>query len=59
MTGLLDRGRTMRQHAWRLRAMARELEPRLGADLMRIAADLEDEALELETAVGRIVALSE
>jgi len=39
--------------------MARELEPRLGADLMRIAADLEDEALELETAVGRIVALSE
>jgi len=37
----------MRQHAWRLRGIAPELEPRLAADLMRIASDLEYEALEL------------
>ena len=49
MTERMDTARTMRQHAQRLRGMARELEPRLAADLMRIALDLDKAAIEIET----------
>ena len=51
MTDRLEAALTFRQHAWRLRGMARELEPRLAADLLRIALDLDKEAIEIESAV--------
>jgi hypothetical protein len=46
----LDSARMMRRNAMRLRGVACGLEPRLAADLMHIALDLDKEAIELETA---------
>jgi hypothetical protein len=54
-----QRARSLRQQAWRLRGVARELEPRFAADAVRIAVDLENEAIAIETVIARIAALSD
>lgn len=50
MTERLEAASMMRQSAARLRKAAYEQEPRLAAELLRIALDLDKEAIELESA---------
>ena len=50
MTERLEAARSMRESARRLRNVAYELEPRLAAELLWIALDLDKEAIELDAA---------